>query len=134
MSLTGKTALITGGVKNLGAQTARDLASVGANLALHYHSSSSKNDASALEAELKQKHPSVKVNFYQGNLTSAGAVTKLFQDVLKDFGQIDIVVNTVGKVLKKPIAEITEEEYDTMFAYVWPSPPLPRTHPQKGAI
>ncbi|KAF7597586.1 hypothetical protein BBP40_000064 [Aspergillus hancockii] len=116
MSLNGKTALITGGVKNLGAQTARTLAKEGANLALHYHSPSSKNDASALEAELKQTFPSIQVAFYQGDLTSAGAVTKLFQDVLKDFGHIDIVVNTVGKVLKKPITEITEEEYDSMFA------------------
>lgn len=118
MSLSGKVALITGGVKNLGAESALQLAGVGANLALHYHSSSSKDDAAKLEAELKKKNPSVKVAFYQGDLTSAAAVTKLFQDVKKDFGQIDIVVNTVGKVLKKPITEISEQEYDTMFAYV----------------
>lgn len=43
-------------------------------------------------------------------------MTKLFQDVIRDFGQVDIVINTVGKVLKKPIIEISEEEYDTMFA------------------
>ncbi|KAE8147709.1 hypothetical protein BDV25DRAFT_28703 [Aspergillus avenaceus] len=116
MSLNGKVALITGGAKNLGAQTARDLASVGANLALHYHSEGSKKDASTLEAELRQKYPSLKVGFYQGDLTTAGAVTQLFQDVKRDFGQIDIVVNTVGKVLKKPITDITEEEYDSMFA------------------
>lgn len=116
MALNGKVALITGGVKNLGAAAARELASSGANLALHYHSDSSKGDATTLEAELKKSHPNIKVAFYQGNLTSAGAVTKLFQDALKDFGKIDIVVNTVGKVLKKPITEITEEEYDTMFA------------------
>lgn len=41
---------------------------------------------------------------------------KLFQDVLKDFGKVDIAVNNVGKVLKKPITEISEEEYDEMFA------------------
>lgn len=118
MALNGKVALITGGVKNLGAAAARELASSGANLALHYHSDSSKGDATTLEAELKKSYPNIKVAFYQGNLTSAGAVTKLFQDALKDFGKIDIVVNTVGKVLKKPITEITEE-YDTMFAYVY---------------
>lgn len=43
-------------------------------------------------------------------------MTKLFKDVVGDFGHVDIVVNTVGKVLKKPIAEISEEEYDSMFA------------------
>ena len=116
MALTGKVALITGGVKNLGAQTALELASVGANLALHYHSAGGEKDAAALEATLKKTNPSIKVSFYQGDLTSVAAVTKLFQEILRDFGHIDIVVNTVGKVLKKPITEITEEEYDTMFA------------------
>ncbi|KAJ6125537.1 Short-chain dehydrogenase/reductase SDR [Penicillium samsonianum] len=99
MSLTGKVALVTGGVKNLGAHSALELAGVGANLALHYHSSSDK-DTAALEAKLKEKNPSI----------------KLFKDVVRDFGHVDIVVNTVGKVLKKPITDISEEEYDSMFA------------------
>lgn len=116
MALNGKVALITGGVKNLGAESARELAGVGANLALHYNSASSKNNATELEAELKQKYPNLKVAFYQGDLTSAAAVDKLFDSVLKDFGKLDIVVNTVGKVLKKPITDISEEEYDSMFA------------------
>lgn len=119
MALEGKVALITGGTKNLGAETAIELASVGANLALHYNSPSSKNDASKVEAEIKKKNPNAKVAFYQADLTTAGAVTKLFQDAIKDFGKIDIVVNNVGKVLKKPITEISEEEYDSMFAYVF---------------
>jgi NAD(P)-dependent dehydrogenase (short-subunit alcohol dehydrogenase family) len=115
MSLTGKVALVTGGVKNLGALSALELAGVGANLALHYHSTSDK-DTAALEAKLKERNPSIKIAFYQGDLTSAAAVTKLFQDVIRDFGHVDIVVNTVGKVLKKPITDISEEEYDSMFA------------------
>ncbi|KAI9930010.1 hypothetical protein ASPWEDRAFT_48197 [Aspergillus wentii DTO 134E9] len=116
MSLTGKVALVTGGAKNLGAEIARQLAAEGASLSLHYNSASSKNDATQLEAELKQKFPSSKVAFYQGDLTSAAAVTKLFKDTVQEFGKVDIVVNTVGKVLKKPIGEISEEEYDSMFA------------------
>ncbi|KAJ5701075.1 NAD(P)-binding protein [Penicillium malachiteum] len=116
MSLSEKVALITGGVKNLGAETAKELAAQGANLALHYNSTSSKANAAELEAELKQKYTTSKVAFYQGDLTSASAVEKLFDSVLKEFGKIDIVVNTVGKVLKKPITEISEEEYDSMFA------------------
>ncbi|KAJ5151560.1 NAD(P)-binding protein [Penicillium capsulatum] len=116
MALNGKVALVAGGVKNLGAETARELAGAGAQLALHYNSASSKTQASELEAELKQKHPNLKVAFYQGDLTRASAVEQLFQSVLKDFGKIDIVVNTVGKVLKKPITDISEEEYDSMFA------------------
>lgn len=118
MSLTGKVALITGGAKNLGAEIARELAAVGASLALHYNSSGTKPEADKLHDELKKKYPQIKLQFYQGDLTTAGAVSKLFQDVLKDFGKVDIVINTIGKVLKKPITEVTEAEYDKMFAYV----------------
>lgn len=114
MALSGKVALITGGVKNLGAQSALELAGSGANLALHYHSK--KEDTASLKAQLKEKNPSIKVSFYQGDLTSAAAVAKLFKDVVADFGHLEIVVNTVGKVLKKPITEISEEDYDSMFA------------------
>lgn len=114
-ALQGKVALVTGGAKNLGAEIARQLAGQGANLALHYNSAKSKTDADALGREFASKHPKIKVKFYQGDLTTEAAVEKLFQSAKGDFGQIDIVVNTVGKVLKKPIAEITEAEYDSMF-------------------
>jgi NAD(P)-dependent dehydrogenase (short-subunit alcohol dehydrogenase family) len=116
MSLKGKVALITGGAKNLGAQIALELAPLGASLALHYNSAKTKEDAVKLQETFKQKYPSTKVVFYAADLTTAAAVDKLFQDVSKDFGQIDIVVNTVGMVLKKPIVDISEVEYDKMFA------------------
>jgi NAD(P)-dependent dehydrogenase (short-subunit alcohol dehydrogenase family) len=116
MSLKGQIALITGGAKNLGAEIALELAPLGVDLALHYNSPKTKEDALKLEEKLKQEFPSTKVVFYAADLTTAAAVDKLFADVLKDFGEINIVVNTIGKVLKKPITEVSEEEYDKMFA------------------
>ena len=116
MSLNGKVALITGGAKNLGAQIALELAPLGASLALHYNSAKTKDDALKLRETFKQKYPDTKVAFYAADLTTASAVDQLFEDVSKDFGHIDIVVNTVGMVLKKPITEISEAEYDKMFA------------------
>lgn len=118
MALSGKTALICGGAKNLGAQVALELASAGASLALHYNSEKTKASADELSAVLVDKWPNVKFQFYTGDLTSGGPVEKLFNDVVRDFGGIDIVVNTVGMVLKKPFVDITEKELDTMFAYV----------------
>jgi len=56
------------------------------------------------------------VVFYAANLTTAAAVDKLFADVINDFGKINIVVNTIAAVLKKPITAISEEEYDKLFA------------------
>lgn len=118
MSLEGKVALITGGAKNLGAQIGRELAGLGANLALHYNSAKSKEEAEKLSKEFASSYPRSTVRFYQADLTTEAAVERLFQSAQADFGKIDIVVNTVGKVLKKPIAEISEAEYDEMFAYV----------------
>ncbi len=115
MSLSGKVALITGGGKNLGADIAKELAALGANLALHYNSPGSKAESVKTEQALTKAYPNIKVRLYQGNLSTAGAVEGLFAEVLKDFGKLDIVVNTVGKVLKKPIVDISEEEYDAMF-------------------
>jgi NAD(P)-dependent dehydrogenase (short-subunit alcohol dehydrogenase family) len=109
-------ALITGGVKNLGSEIALQFVPLGLSLALHYHSEASKKDATALAQLLKETSPQTKVVFYQSDLTSNAAVEKLFDAILQDFGGIDIVVNTIGMVLKKPVTEISEVEYDTMFA------------------
>ncbi|KPI40303.1 Short-chain type dehydrogenase [Cyphellophora attinorum] len=109
MSLQGQNVLVVGGAKNLGALISRTLAKEGAQLAIHYNSSKTKPQADEIGAELNAK-------VYQGDLTTAKAVHKLFQDVIKDLKKIDIVINTVGMVIKKPMTEITEDEYDQMFA------------------
>ena len=116
MSLASKVVLITGGAKNLGAEIAKELAALGANLALHYNSDKTKADAEELGKYLKGTKPDLKFKFYQGDLTTASAVDQLFASVIKDFGKVDIVINTIGKVLKKPIVDIGEEEYDEMFS------------------
>lgn len=116
MALNGKVALVTGGAKNLGAEIARELAKQDvSSLALHYNSDKSKVDADKLAAEFAQNFPEIKVKFYQADLTTEKAVDGLFQSVLADFGKLDVVINTVGKVLKKPIVDISEAEYDEMF-------------------
>lgn len=116
MSLQGQTALITGGGKNLGAEIARDLAKQGANLALHYNSPSSKDSASELKDELQSTYKDLTISIHQGDLTTGAAVEKLFKDAVAQHGKVNIVVNTIGMVLKKAITDISEAEYDTMFA------------------
>lgn len=109
MSLQNKVVLITGGCKNLGALIARQFAAEGAKLALHYNSDKTRSEAETIAAE-------VKANIYQADLTTAGNVHQLFQSVINDLGQPHVVINTVGMVLKKPMTEISESEYDEMFA------------------
>lgn len=114
-SIKGKTVIIAGGAKNLGGLIARDLATCGAKaIAIHYNSPASKADAEATLAAIKA--PGAKGVAFQADLTTAAAMEQLFADVVAAIGRPDIAINTVGKVLKKPIVEISEAEYDEMSA------------------
>ncbi len=114
-SINGKTVLVAGGAKNLGGLIATDLARQGAAaVAIHYNSASSKADAEKTLAAIRAA--GARAVAFQADLTSAKAVEKLFADTIEAVGRPDIAINTVGKVLKKPMVEITEAEYDEMSA------------------
>ena len=114
-SIQGKTVLITGGAKNLGGLIARDLAAHGAKaIAIHYNSPESRADAEATVAAVQAA--GAQAVALQGDLTTAAAMERLFADAVAAVGRPDIAINTVGKVLKKPIAEVSEAEYDEMSA------------------
>ncbi|MGV6875731.1 SDR family oxidoreductase [Pseudochelatococcus sp. B33] len=114
-SIKGKTVIIAGGAKNLGGLIARDLAAHGARaIVIHYNSAATKPDADATVAAVKAAGADAVA--LQGDLTSAAAVEKLFTDAVAAVGRPDIAINTVGKVLKKPILDISEAEYDEMSA------------------
>jgi len=113
--IEGKTILIAGGAKNLGGLIARDLAQHGAKaIAIHYNSAAS--EASARETLAAIEAAGVKAVAFKTDLTTAGAMEQLFASVIAAIGRPDIAINTVGKVLKKPIIEISEAEYDEMAA------------------
>ncbi|HAS1033239.1 TPA: SDR family oxidoreductase [Enterobacter cloacae] len=112
-TLTGKTVLIAGGAKNLGGLIARDFARHGARaIAIHYNSAATQQDAEATVQAIRAA--GAQAHAFQADLTSAAAMEKLFSDVVAAVGKPDIAINTVGKVLKKPMAEVTEEEFDEM--------------------
>ena len=111
--LNGKVAIVAGGAKNLGGLISREFAKGGANVLVHYHSDSTKDDAEATVKDIQAMGREA-VSF-QGDLSQPENITAMFDLAKTQFGGIDIAVNTVGKVLRKPIVETTEEEYDTMF-------------------
>ena len=112
-SIRGKTVLIAGGAKNLGGLIARDFAALGARaIAIHYNSSATKADADDTIASLRAA--GVEAVALQADLTRTSAVEQLFAETIAAIGRPDIAINTVGKVLKKPILEISEAEYDEM--------------------
>ncbi|MCW5625123.1 MAG: SDR family oxidoreductase [Burkholderiales bacterium] len=114
-TLTGKVAVIAGGGKNLGALIAHTLVDAGARgIAVHYNSASSKADADATVAALKAK--GADAFSIQGDLATVDNNVRLFDETLNRFGRVDVAINTAGVVIKKPILQVTEGDYDKSFA------------------
>jgi len=112
-TLEGKTVLVAAGAKNLGGLISRQAAEAGADVAIHYNSASTRAEAEATLAAVEAAGR--KGVLLTGDLTVPANVTALFADAEAALGPIDVAVNTVGKVLRKPIVETSEEEYDEMF-------------------
>ena len=112
-SLKGKSAIVAAGAKNLGGLISTTLATQGVNIAVHYNSDSSEADADKTVAAVEAA--GVKAVKFQADLTAPANVERLFDAAIDAFGSVDIAVNTVGKVLRKPIVDTSEEEYDSMF-------------------
>lgn len=113
-SLKDKAVLIGGGAKNLGGLLSRTLAADGARICVHYNSPATRSDADQTVADIRAAGGEALA--VQGDFTRVADVVAAFAAAKERFGGLDIAINTVGKVLKKPILETTEAEYDTMAA------------------
>lgn len=112
--IKGKVAIVTGGAKNLGGLLSRALAEKGAKaVVVHYNSDSSRADAEETVAAVKALGADAIA--IQADLSVPANNALLFDEAIKAFGGVDIAINTAGKVVKKPIAAVTEEDYDQSF-------------------
>ncbi|WP_067823462.1 SDR family oxidoreductase [Nocardia inohanensis] len=109
----GRSAVVAGGAKNLGGLISTSLAGRGVDIAVHYNSDSTEPDADRTVAAIEAA--GARAIKFQADLTEPANVVRLFDAAADAFGGVDIAVNTVGKVLRKPIVETTEAEYDAMF-------------------
>ncbi|GFG84621.1 SDR family oxidoreductase [Mycolicibacter algericus] len=112
-NMSGKSAVVAAGAKNLGGLISTTLGRSGVNVAVHYNSDGSEADADKTVAAVQAA--GAKAIKVQGDLTRPANVTALFDAAVEAFGGVDYAINTVGKVLRKPILETTEAEYDSMF-------------------
>lgn len=112
MKLAGKTAIITGGGRDIGRACAVKLASEGANVAINYFSSSDGADSAVAEIR------SAGGNAFalQGDLNTQGGVDSLVAATLAEFGGIDILVNnTGGLIARKKISEMSLEHWNAVM-------------------
>jgi NAD(P)-dependent dehydrogenase (short-subunit alcohol dehydrogenase family) len=111
--LSSKVAIITGASANLGQLFADALATDGAKVVVHYNSDSKKSQAEGVVQGIIERGGDAIV--HQGDLTQVEEVKQLIDKTFEHYGQWDILVNTTGMIVRKPIAEFTEEEFDQLF-------------------
>lgn len=110
-SLEGKVVLITGGARRVGAAIARRLHSAGANLVVHYRSSTA--DARALKSGLIAERAD-SVVLVQGDLLKPANLAGLIKDAVKAFGRLDALVNNASSFYPTAMGEITEKAWDDL--------------------
>jgi 3-oxoacyl-[acyl-carrier protein] reductase len=110
-ALEGKTALVTGGSRGIGAAIARRLAADGANVAITY----SKDADAAASVVRELQSAGVKAIAIQANATDAGASKAAVEQTVATFGRLDVLVNNAGTAIPKSFEETTLEAMDRVI-------------------
>src|ERR1700746_1683312 len=105
--LEGKIALVTGGNSGIGLATARQFVSEGAYVYI-----TARRDAQ-LAAAVKEIGRNV--TGVQGDVSNLGDLDRLFAQIKREKGKLDIVFANAGVAKLAPFGEITEEHYDSLF-------------------
>ncbi|WP_294550903.1 3-oxoacyl-[acyl-carrier-protein] reductase [uncultured Pseudoflavonifractor sp.] len=110
MSLTGKTAIVTGGSRGIGKAVCLELARRGCNIVLSFAGNTAAADQTAAECQAL----GVQALAVQSNVADASAVKALFDAALKQFGAIDILVNNAGIARDNLLMLLKEEDFDAV--------------------
>jgi len=111
MQLNGKTALITGSARGLGKAIAIKMASLGANIVLNDIPSSEALDETAEEL----RKAGYRVAVAKGDVRNQDDVKAMVATAVETFGSLDILVNNAGVTKDKPLAMMSEEDWDLVL-------------------
>src|SRR4026209_197678 len=111
--LEGKVAIVTGAARGIGKAIAIKFAEHGANVAFTYVSDSSAEQAAALESKLKGL--GVKAKAYKSNAGDFAQCEMFVNDVLKEFGAVDICVNNAGISKDNLLLRMTPEHWNDVI-------------------
>jgi 3-oxoacyl-[acyl-carrier protein] reductase len=110
-SLTGKVALVTGASRGIGRAIAIALAEAGADVAVNYRSRDAEADATCAEIQ----RYGTRALPVQADVSLSEAVVQMVAAVEIKLGPVDILVNNAGIVGVKPLADISEADWDEML-------------------
>ncbi|MBN8860496.1 MAG: 3-oxoacyl-[acyl-carrier-protein] reductase [Sphingobacteriales bacterium] len=111
--LNDKVAIVTGAARGIGEAVALKLAAQGAHIAFTYVSDSSAEKASALCKKLEDS--GVKARAYQSNAGDFAQSEQLVNDVLKEFGKVDVCVNNAGISKDNLLLRMSAEQWDEVM-------------------
>ena len=107
MGDVGRTAIVTGAGKGIGAAIARQLATDGFRLIVNYATS----EAGAAEVVAAIAAAGGKATAVRGDVSDAGAVRGLFDAAEATYGPVDVLVNNAGVLKASPLAQVTDADY-----------------------
>lgn len=107
-----KVALITGGAKRIGAETARTLHAAGMNIVIHYRSSRQEADELSYELNQLREHSATVV---QADLDDDTIYGQLIEDAVEVWGQLDVLVNNASSFFPTPVGSITLEQWHNLI-------------------
>ena len=110
--LQGKTILVTGAAKRVGAAIARRLHHAGANLTLHYNSS--EREAHALQSELNLQRAQ-SVILVKADLLETAGLPELVKTCAERFGSLDALVNNASAFYPTPVGAISAADWDALI-------------------
>lgn len=106
-SLGGKVAVITGGASGIGLGAGSRLAEAGAEVALL-----DIDDDKGQEAVQSLKKQGLHIRYYHCDVTSNADCRHVTEQIISEFGKIDILFNNAGVAIRKNTVELAEEEWD----------------------
>ena len=107
-----KVCIVTGAARGIGAAIVKKLAENGAHVAFTYVSDSSAEKAAALQNEIQSM--GVKAKAYKSNASDFAQCETLVNDVVKEFGKIDVCVNNAGISKDNLLLRLTQEQWDEL--------------------
>ncbi|MBC8211969.1 MAG: pteridine reductase [Gammaproteobacteria bacterium] len=119
MKLAGKTALITGAARRLGAQSAKTLHQNGANIIIHYGHSS---DAAETLVKTLNAVRADSATAVQADLLQLSQIERLAEQAIQTFDGLDILVNNASSFYPTPLGEIQLHQFDDLIGSNFKAP------------
>jgi len=112
-AIAGKRALVTGSAHRIGRCIALRLAREGAQLAIHYSTSSAEAEATAAECTKLSGLPSL---LLQSRLDRVADIAEMFASIESSWNGLDVLVNNAARFTRRNVFEVTESDWDEVHA------------------